>query len=88
MTSVVRSVMSLGLDGIGLTKDSIDEVLSPAEPRFENVQDCRYGLWQLTGIGCLLGRASSWVLDRSAQPAQMQDPGGDGRGAADGHPSG
>ena len=45
-------------------------------------------LRKLTRIGCLLGGRGSWVLDRGAQPAQMQDPGGEGGGAADGDPSG
>ena len=37
MTSVVPLFMSLGLDGGGLMENSVDEVLVPAEPGFENV---------------------------------------------------
>jgi hypothetical protein len=33
MTSVVPLFMSLGLDGGGLMKNSVEEVLVPAEPR-------------------------------------------------------
>jgi hypothetical protein len=80
--------MSLGLDGAGLTNNGVDEVPIAAEPRFKNVQDRRYGLSQLTGIGCLLSGSSSWVFDWSAQPAQMQHPGGDGGGTPDWHPAG
>src|SRR6185436_18742830 len=48
MTSVVRVFISLGLDGAGLTNNSVDEIPVAAKPRFENVQDRRYGLSQLT----------------------------------------
>jgi hypothetical protein len=88
MTSVVRVFMSLGLDGAGLPNNGLDEVPIAAEPRLQSVQDRRYGLSQLTGIGCLLSGSSSWVLDRSAQPAQMQDPGGNGGGTPYWQPAG
>ena len=88
MTSVVRLVMSLGRYCIRLTQDGIDQLFVAPETGLENVQDCRYGVWQLTGIGCFLSGASSWVLDRSAQPAQMQYPGGECGSATGGDPTG
>jgi sporulation-control protein spo0M len=37
MTSVIRVFMSLGLDGAGLTNNSVDKFLVAAEPGFENL---------------------------------------------------
>src|SRR5215218_4077999 len=87
MTSVIRSVMSQGRYCIRLTKDGIDQLAVSPEARFESIQHCRYGIRKLTRVGCLPSGTGYGVLDRSAQPAQMQNPGADGGGAACGHPA-